>query len=428
MKTVVLKSLSVSQVKKLTKRPTINLERMFPRVRKILTEVKHQGDVAVRKYTEKFDRVDLGKFQVGEKELKAAASNVRLETKKALKIAAANIEKFHKSQLKKEKPVETTKGIKCWREIKAIEKVGIYIPRGLVSTVLMLGIPAKVAGCQNVIMCTPSDKTGKVAAEMLLAAKIAGIKKVFKIGGVQAIGAMAYGTKTVPKVDKIFGPGNQYVTAAKMLVSIDPEGSAIDLPAGPSEVLVITDERANPSFVAADLLSQAEHGVDSQVVLVTNSKSLADKVKKELKKQLVELPEERRKFASNTLKNSLCIIVNSLAQAIAFANLYAPEHLILNLKNAKKYVAQIKNAGSVFVGEYSPESVGDYASGTNHVLPTSGYAKSYSGVSIDSFIKKITFQKISKTGLQNITKTVKTLAEVENMQAHKNAVLIRLAQ
>ncbi len=455
MKTVFLKSLSdVAGLKKLVQRPAVRLETLFPKVRKILLDVKKRGDAAVREYTKKFDRVDLDNFQKT-KTVSTWADRPKLKQtqglEKVLRIAAENIEKFHRSQLLKEKPVETVKGIKCWREWRAIEKVGLYVPKGLVSTVLMLGIPARIAGCKEIIMCTSPDspphqrganfvnsdakgtlpplwcggKQGRIAQEMLLAAEIAGITKVFKIGGAQAIAAMAYGTETVPKVDKIFGPGNQYVMAAKMLVSIDPEGAAIDLPAGPSEVLVIADSQANPSFVAADLLSQAEHGADSQVVLTTNAQDLVRKVKSALKRQLLDLPATRRKLAESTLENSRCIITKTIDKAIAFANHYAPEHLILNLKNPEKYISQIKNAGSVFVGEYTPESVGDYASGTNHVLPTSGYARSYSGVSIDGFIKKITFQKITKTGLQNIAPTVKALADIEQMPAHKNAVVVR---
>ncbi len=408
-------------------RPAINLEKIFPKVRKILDDVKKRGDKAVREYTKKFDGAALEKCLVN----LSVMSSPKGKTSRVgvfLKKAAANIEKFHRGQLIKEKPVATSKGIKCWREARPIEKVGLYIPKGLVSTVLMLGIPAKIAGCKEIIMCTPPDKQGKIAPEMLSAAKISGIIKVFKIGGAQAIAAMAYGTESVPKVDKIFGPGNQYVTAAKMLVSIDPKGVAIDLPAGPSEVLVVADKIANPSFVAADLLSQAEHGADSQVILATNDKGLNNKVKRELKQQLVNLPTERRKLAQATLKNSQFIVVKTIIQAIDFANQYAPEHLILNLKNPDRYISKIQNAGSVFVGEYSPESVGDYASGTNHVLPTSGYAKSYSGVSVDSFIKKITFQKITKQGLENIAPTVKALADIEQMPAHKNAVTIRVSK
>lgn len=432
MKTILLKLVrDIASLRKLTKRPALNLERILPKVRTILSAVRKQGDKAVMNYTKKFDYGDSPQtrglspnFLVSKTEWDKA--KVGPAIRQALKQAAKNIEKFHCQQVLKEKPVETTKGIRCWREWRPIERVGLYIPKGLVSTVLMLGIPAKIAGCSEVIMCTPPDSEGRIAPEMLLAAKIARISKIFKIGGAQAIAAMAYGTETVPKVDKIFGPGNQWVMAAKMLVSIDPEAAAIDLPAGPSEVLVIADKTAKPLFVTADLLSQAEHGADSQVVLLTDNADSVKKTKQELKKQLLKLPPQRRRLAESTLKNSLAVLVNSLDKAVDFANFYAPEHLILNLKNPEKYIGKIKNAGSVFVGEYSPESAGDYASGTNHVLPTSGYARSYGGVSVDSFVKKITFQKLTKAGLKSIAQTVKTLADTEQMPGHKNAITARV--
>ena len=425
MKMVFIDKISGEQMKKLVQRPAIKMDRVFALVKPILADVKKNGDVAVRKYSRKFDSVEIKNPLVSVAEMEKAIKGVGVEVRQALKIAAGNIEKFHREQLKKEKAVETMTGIKCWRETRDIERVGFYIPRGLVSTVLMLGVPAKIAGCQEIVMCTPLDKTGQIAPEMLLAAKIAGIKKVFKIGGAQAIAAMAYGTQTVPKVNKIFGPGNQFVMAAKMLVSIDPEGAAIDLPAGPSEVLVIGDSAANPAFVAADLLSQAEHGPDSQVILATNSQKLAQATAKEIKRQMTGLPERARKTAALALRNALFIITGSLDRAVDFANLYAPEHLILNIKNPERYVAKIKNAGSVFLGPYSPESAGDYASGTNHILPTSGWAKSYGGVSVDSFVKKISFQKLNKQGLDKIAKAIAVLADIEQMPAHKNAVKVR---
>lgn len=410
---------------KIVKRSAVKFDEILPRVKVVLEKVKKQGDKAVQYYTEKFDKVKLKNFLVSKREI----NNARLKTdrtfQRATKQAIDNIKKFHQHQLVREAAVSTMPGVKCWREIRPIERVGLYIPRRLVSTVLMLGIPAKIAGCQEIVLCTPPDEKARAPKEILYAAEMAGITKIFKIGGAQAIGAMAYGTETVPKVDKIFGPGNQYVTAAKLLVSIDAEGAAIDMPAGPSEVLVIADETANPVFVAADLLSQAEHGADSQVVLVSPSPDLIKEVKRDLKSQLLDLPEERRNSASSTLQNSFCLIVKSIDKAIDFANLYAPEHLILNIKNPEKYISEIKNAGSIFVGEHSPESVGDYASGTNHVLPTSGFAKSYSGVSVDSFIKKITLQKLSKAGLKNIAETVETLADVEQMPAHKKTITLR---
>lgn len=407
--------------KKLLKRSSVKLDKVFPQVKPVLEQVKEQGDKALQYWTEKFDKLKIKNFLVSKREIKEAWFKTDKKLLRAINRAAENIKKFHQNQVIKERPVSTMPGVKCWREVRPIGRVGLYIPKGLVSTVLMLGIPAKIVGCREIIICSPP----KISKEILCAAKLIDIKKVFQIGGAQAIGAMAYGTQTVPKADKIFGPGNQYVTAAKLLVSVDPEGAAIDLPAGPSEVLVVADETADPVFVAADLLSQAEHGQDSQVVLVSISPDLIKKVKKELKRQLLDLPKERKNPAGNSLQHSFCLITESINKAIVFANLYAPEHLILNLKSPHKYIAKIKNAGSVFVGKDTPESVGDYASGTNHVLPTSGWARSYSGVSVDNFIKKITFQELSKTGLKNIAKTVEALADIEWMPAHKRTITLR---
>jgi histidinol dehydrogenase len=425
MKTAFLQSLKKEQIEKLVQRPSINLELLFPKVRQILLDVKRNGDRAVGKYTKRFDNIDTDNFEVSRAEW-GRADKTKPEIKQAIKIAAENIKKFHRSQLVrlKKKPVETKKGVQGWQEARPIERVGLYIPTGLVSTTLMLGIPAKLAGCKVIVMATPPDKEGKLSPEMLFAAKTAGISRIFKIGGAQAIAAMAFGTESLPKVDKIFGPGNQYVTAAKLLVSIDPEGATIDLPAGPSEILVVADDKANPAFVAADLLSQLEHGLDSQAVLATDSQSLVIKTEKEISSQLLQYQAQGRTLRI-TVKNLLAVIVQSTEAAIEFANLYAPEHLVLNVREPGRHISKIKNAGSVFLGQYSSVAAGDYASGTNHVLPTSGFARSYSGLSIDSFLKKITFQKISRTGLKTLTETVVTLTEIEKMPAHKNALAVR---
>jgi histidinol dehydrogenase len=386
-----------------TTRPAIKFD---PIVNEVLKDVKKNGDKAVKKYSKKFDKPLNCKTQVSP------------EIKEAFQVAAQNIEKFHKAQITTGKEVETMPGVKCFQASRPIEKVGLYIPGGtapLPSTVLMLAIPARLAGCREIIMCSPPN----IPEIMKYVADLAGVTQIFEIGGAQAIAAMAYGTETVPKVDKIFGPGNQYVTAAKMLC-----GTAIDMPAGPSELLVIADFDARSDFVAADLLSQAEHGPDSQVVLVSTDEAKADAIIKETKKQLKLLP--RQKIAASALKNSFVLIVDDIKEAIEFSNDYAPEHLILNIKNPEKYLPQIINAGSVFLGQYSCESAGDYASGTNHTLPTYGYAKSYSGVSIDSFMKKITFQELNKEGVLNIGPIVEKMAEIEQLQAHKNAMTLRL--
>ena len=408
----------------LLKRPSFDSLPLEETVKSILSEVKANGDEAVRKFTLQFDKAEINALRVSDTEIDEAGRSLSSELKDAIGTAKNNIEKFHAAQLKEIDFVETMRGVLCWRRSIPIEKIGLYIPGGsapLFSTILMLAVPARLVGCKEIILCSPPNKEGKLNAAILFTAKLAGITKVFRIGGVQAIGAMSYGTRSVPKAYKIFGPGNQYVTCAKQLVQ--REGMAIDLPAGPSEVAVYADETANPSFVAADLLSQAEHGVDSQVVFITDYSLLIDSVIKEIDKQITELP--RKNIALQALENSKCILVKNEMEAIDLLNEYAPEHLILSCSNADDLAQKITNAGSVFLGHYSPESVGDYASGTNHTLPTSGYAKSYSGVSVDSFVKKITFQKLSEEGLRNIANTVELMAEAEGLIGHKNAVTIR---
>jgi histidinol dehydrogenase len=409
----------------ISQRPSFKTEDLSEKVQAILTEVRTNGDKALRNFSLKFDGVKLDDLRVSASEIKIAKNEVSMQLKKAIAIAAENIKKFHSSQKSSEAKVQTMPGVFCWRENVAIQNVGLYIPGGtapLFSTILMLGIPAQLAGCGQIVLCTPSDKNGKINAAILYTASELGITEIYKIGGAQAIAAMAFGTESIQKVNKIFGPGNQYVMKAKELVQ--QIGVAIDLPAGPSEVLVIADSDADADFVAADLLSQAEHGPDSQVVLLTIDESLPQKVADAIKRQLKNLP--RAEFVKKALENSFSVVFNSISNCIAFSNVYAPEHLILAIIDPESYTAQIQNAGSVFLGKYSCESAGDYASGTNHTLPTSGYAKSYSGVSLDSFVKKITFQKISKSGLQNIGKTIEVMAEAEELFAHKNAVSIRL--
>jgi histidinol dehydrogenase len=406
-------------------RPTIESEDLTATVSAILNEVKLSGDNALREYTSKFDGVDLGEIQVLENEFEEAEKQISIELKNAINQAKSNIEKFHLSQIEEPEKIETTEGVFCWRKSVAIEKVGLYIPAGtapLFSTVLMLAIPAKIAGCKEIILCSPPDKNGRINDVILYTAKVCGVTKVFKVGGVQAVGAMAYGTETVPNVYKIFGPGNQYVTAAKQIVS--QAGVAIDMPAGPSEVAVFADETAVPEFVAADLLSQAEHGTDSQVLLVTTSEKVVEETAKQVNKQLAVLP--RKEIAEKSLANSKVILSKDSAEAIEILNEYAAEHLILAVENADQIAEKITNAGSVFIGNYSCESAGDYASGTNHTLPTNGYAKNYSGVSLDSFVKKITFQKLTEKGILNLGKTVELMAEAEHLHAHKNAISVRL--
>ncbi len=407
------------------KRPVAKNTSLKKSVTKILEKVKSKGEKAVRKYTKEFDGVKLKNLLVSKKETDAAENLLTKELKEAIQLAKLNIEKFHQAQLEDVKVIETMPGIKCWRKSVGIEKVGIYIPGGsapLFSTVLMLAIPAAIAGCKEIILCTPPSKDGSVHPAILYSAYLCGITKIFKTGGVQAIGALAYGTESVPKVFKIFGPGNQYVTCAKQLVQKD--GVAIDMPAGPSEVLVIADETCVPEFVAADLLSQAEHGPDSQVILLTTSNVIVKKVQQSIKNQLKKL--SRRDIAKKALANSKIILLETIDEAIELSNLYAPEHLILSCNQSDTLIEKIISAGSVFVGNYSPESVGDYASGTNHTLPTNGYAAMYSGVSVDSFVKKITYQQLSKEGLDKIGNTVMLMAAAEGLDAHKNAVAIRL--
>lgn len=408
------------------KRPVLNMETLRGTVCEVLDKVKTEGDKAVIEYEKRFDKVQLESLAVTEEEMKEAEKNVPIELKVAILLAQRNIYTFHKKQKFEGKKVETMEGVTCWQKAVGIEKVGLYIPGGtapLFSTVLMLAVPARVAGCKEIVLCTPPNKEGKIHPAILYAAQVSGVSKIFKAGGVQAIGAMAYGTESVPKVFKIFGPGNQYVMAAKQQVSL--HDVAIDMPAGPSEVEVIADETANPAFVAADLLSQAEHGVDSQVVLITTSDKLLNEVEYEVQHQLSRLP--RWQMAEKSLENSKLILVKDMEEAIAMTNEYAPEHLIIETSNYMELAEKVVNAGSVFLGSYTPESAGDYASGTNHTLPTNGYAKAYSGVSLDSFIRKITFQEINRDGIQNIGPAIEVMAANEQLDAHKNAVSIRLA-
>jgi histidinol dehydrogenase len=414
-----------SDWKKLLARPVIDADALEKKVRVILDEVRKSGDIAVKFFTRQFDGIALNELLVTETEIDNAEKELSTELKQAIQQAAANIKLFHGKQIAAVEIIETMPGVQCWRKSIGIEKVGLYIPGGtapLFSTLLMLAIPATIAGCKEIILCTPPDKGGDVNAAILFAAKTVGVTKIFRAGGVQAIAAMAYGTQTIPQVYKIFGPGNQYVTCAKQLIQKD--GVAIDMPAGPSEVAVYADETANAAFVAADLLSQAEHGADSQVLLVVSRESLVVSVEHEIEKQLSQLP--RKEIAAKALANSKIIIVKDEAEAIDLLNEYAAEHLILSCSYADAVAEKIINAGSVFLGNYSPESAGDYASGTNHTLPTNGYAKAYSGVSVDSFVKKITYQKLTEQGLKNIGKTVEVMAAAEGLDAHKNAVSIRL--
>ena len=408
-------------------RPNFDAALLMPQVQSILDAVAMEGDAALFRFSETFDQVQLKTIVIDAAMIQAAEALVAPALKAAIQSAKVNIEIFHQAQIKREEKIETMPGVWCWRKSVGIEKVGIYIPGGtapLFSTVLMLGVPAKLAGCNEVILCTPPRKDGTVDPAILFAAGLVGIQQIYTIGGAQAIAAMAYGTATVPKVFKIFGPGNQYVTAAKQL--IQQQGVAIDMPAGPSEVCVYADETAVPSFVAADLLSQAEHGADSQVLLIASNKNIVEQVQMELEKQLVELP--RQDFAIKALGHSKAIVIALREDAIQLINAYAPEHLILSVENALVVAEKIINAGSVFIGNYSPESVGDYASGTNHTLPTNGHAKAYSGVSVDSFVKKITFQQLTEMGLKNIAQTVIQMASGEQLEAHAQAVAIRVKE
>ena len=408
-------------------RPNFDATELLPKVQSILDAVAMEGDAPIYRLSETFDQVTLKTIVIDPAMVQAAEEQVAPALKAAILSAKVNIEIFHQAQLKKEEKIETMPGVWCWRKSVGIEKVGIYVPGGtapLFSTVLMLGVPAKLAGCKEVILCTPPRKDGTVDPAILYAAGLVGIQQIYTIGGAQAIAAMAYGTKTVPKVFKIFGPGNQYVTAAKQL--IQQQGVAIDMPAGPSEVCVYADETAVPAFVAADLLSQAEHGADSQVLLIASSQLIVDQVQVEIEKQLAVLP--RQDFATKALGHSKAIVIALREDAIQLINAYAPEHLILSVDNALVVAEKIINAGSVFIGNYSPESVGDYASGTNHTLPTNGHAKAYSGVSVDSFVKKITFQQLTEMGLKNIAQTVIQMASGEQLEAHAQAVSIRVKE
>ena len=416
---------SKSTWKTICKRPEINSADLSSIVNGILENVKINGDSAIRLYAEKFDGVSLKNFLTSEQEISVSKKQVSQELKSAIQLAKKNIECFHKGQKESINRIETSDGVECWRESRAIEKVGLYIPGGtapLFSTVLMLGIPAKLAGCAEIVLCTPTAKDGSVNPAILYTADLIGINKIYKVGGAQAISAMAFGTESIPKVYKIFGPGNQYVTKAKELVQ--QTGTAIDMPAGPSEVLVIADVTCKPSFVAADLLSQAEHGADSQVMLLSPSDDVIDKVLNEIDSQINELP--RKEVAKLALKQSRAIQCASIEECVELSNYYAPEHLIIASEKAENLLGQIQNAGSVFVGNYSCESAGDYASGTNHTLPTNGYARNYSGVSLDSFIRKITFQRLTEKGIQNIGPSIECMAEAEELFAHKNAVSLRL--
>ena len=409
----------------LLRRPTLDVEALRDTVSAVLSRVRAEGDSAVMEYEEMFDKVKLTSLAVTHEEMEEATLRIDAELKAAIELAHANIEKFHATQRFEGKHVETLPGVTCWQKAVAIEKVGLYIPGGtapLFSTVLMLATPARIAGCSEIVLCTPPARDGSVHPAILYAAKVAGVSRIFKIGGVQAIGAMAYGTQSVPKVYKIFGPGNQYVTAAKQQVSL--RDVAIDMPAGPSEVEVLADAMANPAFVAADLLSQAEHGVDSQAILITTDEALIQKVEQEVETQLAALP--RKEIAARSLENSKLILVHDMDEAMEMTNEYAPEHLIIETSDYMELAARVVNAGSVFLGSLSPESAGDYASGTNHTLPTNGYAKAYSGVSLDSFIRKITFQEITPKGIVAIGPAIETMAANEQLDAHKNAVTVRL--
>lgn len=414
-----------SDWKELTCRPSLNIETLFNTVDEVLNHIKAEGDNAVKDYEAKFDKVDLKSLIVTDDEIAEAENLISDQLKEAVALASSNIRTFHESELFESKKVETQKGVVCWQKAIPIEKVGLYIPGGtapLFSTVLMLAIPAKIAGCKEIVLCTPPNKEGKVNPAILFAAKAAGVNRIFKAGGVQAIGAMAFGTESIPKVDKIFGPGNQYVQAAKQRVAL--RDVAIDMPAGPSEVEIVADETSNAAYVAADLLSQAEHGIDSQVMLISVSEELLENVMKEVDKQLAELP--RREIASKALENSKFVLVHDYDEAMELSNEYAPEHLILSTKNYIVLAEKVINAGSVFLGPLSMESAGDYASGTNHTLPTKGWAKAYNGVNLDSFIRKVTFQEISAEGLKNIGPAIEVMADNEQLDAHKNAVSIRL--
>ena len=409
----------------LLKRPTQTVEDIEDTVKQIFSEVDSKGDEAIKKYTELFDGIKLNQLEVSNLEIKESESLVSEELKQAITLAKSNIELFHKAQRTPKIEVETTQGVRCWQEKRPIQKVGLYIPGGtapLFSTILMLAVPALIAGCEEIVLCTPPDKKGKINPAILYTANLCGISKIYKVGGIQAIAGMTFGTESISKVYKIFGPGNQFVTVAKQLAT--KFNVAIDMPAGPSELLVVADDTANAAFVASDLLSQAEHGKDSQVILVSTSMDLIKDVEAEISNQLKELP--RKDIAEVAIKHSKSILVKDNVEALDLINTYGPEHFIVCTKDNDFFVNGIQNAGSVFIGNYTPESAGDYASGTNHTLPTNGYAKQYSGVNLDSFMKSMTFQEISKTGIQNIGNAIELMAEAEGLQAHKNAVTLRL--
>ncbi len=411
--------------KAILERPTQTVAAIENMVNGIFEEVMLSGDSVLKKYTEKFDQVSLDELLVTKAEIEEASNLVTGELKEAIQLAKSNIEKFHKAQITSKVEVETVPGVHCWQEKRAIQKVGLYIPGGtapLFSTILMLAVPANIAGCSEIILCTPPDSQGNINPAILYTASLCGVTKIFKIGGIQAIAGMTFGTESIPQVYKIFGPGNQYVTVAKQIAT--KYGVAIDMPAGPSELLVVADDAANAAFVASDLLSQAEHGVDSQVLLVSTSKDMILEVEKEINKQLTELP--RKEIAEKAIANSKLIYVEDNQTAVDIINEYGPEHYIVCVENEEFYIDNTINAGSVFIGNYTPESAGDYASGTNHTLPTNGYAKQYSGVNLDSFMKSMTFQKITASGIQNIGSAIELMAEAEGLQAHKNAVTLRL--
>ncbi len=411
--------------KDILKRPTQTVDAIEGVVNAIFKEVEEDGDVILKKYTEQFDKVTLEAMMVTKPEIEVASQKVSEPLKKAIELAKANIEVFHKAQITRRVEVETTNGVRCWQEKRPIQKVGLYIPGGtapLFSTILMLAVPAAIAGCQEIVLCSPPNQKGELDPAILYTASLCGVTKIFKVGGIQAIAGMTFGTETIPQVYKIFGPGNQYVTVAKQLAT--KFGVSIDMPAGPSELLVVADDTANAAFVASDLLSQAEHGVDSQVILVSTSKKMIEAVEEEVALQLEELP--RKEIAKKAIANSKLIFVEDDQTAIDLINEYGPEHYIVCMQNEDFYVENTLNAGSVFIGNYTPESAGDYASGTNHTLPTNGYAKQYSGVNLDSFMKNMTFQKISSEGIQHIGNAIELMAEAEGLQAHKNAVTLRL--
>jgi histidinol dehydrogenase len=415
----------IEQWSQILKRPTQTVKEIETTVNEIFEDVQSNGDRALRKYTKQFDKVSLSSLVVAEDEINTAVQGVSNELKESIQLAANNIEKFHNAQKIEKVYQETMSGVTCWQEKRPIQKVGLYIPGGtapLFSTVLMLAIPAKLSGCQEIVLCSPPNKEGKIANEILYAANLCGVTNIYKVGGIQAISGLTFGTETIPKVYKIFGPGNQFVTVAKQMAT--KYGVAIDMPAGPSELLVMADDSANASFVASDLLSQAEHGIDSQVLLVSTSKKMIEKVSIAINEQLEELP--RKDIAVKAIENSTSILVNNFKEALALINEYGPEHFIVCTSDNNFFVDGIVNAGSVFIGNYTPESAGDYASGTNHTLPTNGYSKAYSGVNLDSFSKSITFQEISKTGIQNIGPSIELMADAEGLQAHKNAVTLRL--